>query len=114
MPIVRVFVILTVAVALTACTAQMVSSPGAASSSPYAPVNEASRGGIVKYLNDGADFVKKQRREDAYKQMHSACSGKYRIDAEGPKAEGGAVMAAGTSAFWVESQYWYIQFSCVP
>ena len=109
----RVFFVLTVASALAACTAQMVSSPGAASSSPYAPVNEASRGGIVKYLNDGAEFVKKQRREDAYKQMHSACRGKYRIDAEGPRAEGGAVMAAGTSAFWSESQYWYIQFSCI-
>lgn len=106
--------IFVVAITLTACTAQMVSSPGMASSSPYAPVNEVSRGGIVKYLNDGAAFVKKQRRENAYKQMHSICSGKYRIDTEGPKSEGGAVMPTGAGALWFESQYWYIQFSCIP
>lgn len=110
----RVFSISMITFTLSACAAQMVSSPGTTSSSPFAPVNEASRGGVIKYLNDGAEFVKKQRREDAYKQMHAACNGKYRIDAEGPKAEGGAVMPAGNSAIWVESQYWYIQFSCVP
>ena len=70
MLIVRVFSTLSVAIVLTACAAQMVSSPGASSTSAYAPVNEASRGGIVKYVNDGADFIKKKRREDAYMQMH--------------------------------------------
>ena len=113
MQIFWVFSILAIAIALTACAAQMVSSPGAASTSAYAPVNEASRGGIVKYLNEGADFVRKPRREDAYKQMYSACNGKYRIDAEGPKAEGGAITVFGDSAFYSESVYWYIQFSCV-
>jgi hypothetical protein len=91
----------------------MVSSPGATSTSAYAPINEASRGGIVKYLNEGADYVRKQRREDAYKQMHAACSGKYRIDAEGSKAEDGMVTVFGGSAFMSESQYWHIKFSCV-
>ncbi len=113
MQIFRIFSTLAIAIALTACAAQMISSPGAASTSAYAPVNEASRGGIVKYLNQGADFVTKQRREDAYKQMHTTCNGKYRIDAEGPKAEGGVVSVIGNSAYYSESVYWYIQFSCV-
>jgi len=97
---------------LTGCTsAEMVSSPN--SGSAYAPVNEGSRGGVVKYLNDGADFVRKQRRDDAYKQMHDACNGAYRIDTEGSNAEGGAVITSGSGAFWAQSHYWYIQFSCV-
>lgn len=97
---------------LTGCmSAQMVSAPN--SGSAYAPVNESSRVGIVKYLNDGADFVRKQRREDAYKQMHEACRGPYRIDAEGSNAEGGVVMNSGSASFWAQSNYWYIQFSCI-
>ena len=92
-------------------SAQMVSSPK--SGSAYAPVNEGSRAGIVKYLNDGADYVRNQRREDAYKQMHDVCNGAYKIDAEGSSAEGGAVINSGTGSFWAQSNYWYIQFSCI-
>ena len=91
----------------------MVNNPGSSISSPYAPTNEASRGGVVKYLNQGADFVIKGGREDAYKQMYTACNGKYKIDAEGQKAEGGVVQAIGnTTLLGSDFQYWYIQFSC--
>ena len=109
-------VILFVVIAAQACSATMVNAPGASSaSSPYAPVNEASRGGMIKYLNQGASYVVEQRREDAYKQMYTACRGTYRIDAEGPNAEGGAAIPIqGGGAVWTQSQYWYIQFSCAP
>lgn len=100
-------------VAMTSCaTATMVSNPGGASNSPYAPTNEASRGGVVKYLNQGADFVIKGRRDDSYKQMFDACHGKYKIDAEGQKAEGGVVQAVPGMLMTSDFQYWYIQFSC--
>jgi hypothetical protein len=106
------FVVVISIACLSACTsAEMVSSPN--SGSAYAPVNESSRSGIVKYLNDGADIVRKQRREDAYKQMHDACGGQYRIDAEGSNSEGGAIINSGSGSFWAQSHYWYIQFSCV-
>jgi len=99
---------------LTSCAAQMVTKPGGASgSSKYAPVNERSRSGLVKYLNEGAESVRKKRREDAYKQMYEACGGDYRIDSEGPSVEGGVVAPIGNSAMVITSQYWYIQFSCV-
>jgi hypothetical protein len=91
----------------------MVSAPGSTSPSPYAPVNESSRGGVIKYLNQGASVVKRKRREDAYKQMFDACRGKYRIDAEGPRTEGGVVIPVGGVAAIEDSQYWYIQFSCI-
>ena len=94
---------------LAGCTsAQMVLAPN--SGSAYAPVNEAARPGIVKYLKDGADFVRRQRREDAYKQMHDACGGAYRINAEGSSAEGGAVINSGSGSFFAQSNYWYIAF----
>jgi hypothetical protein len=114
MKIIRLLNVTAIIAALSACTAQLVSPPGAESSSPYTPVNEKSRGGVVKYLDDGADFVRDKRRNDAYKQMYTACNGKYRIDAEGQKAEGGVVIALGDSATFAPSQYWYIQFSCIP
>lgn len=103
-----------VAMLLTGCSATMVNPPGGASGSAFAPVNEAERPGVVAYLNQGASGVVKSRREDAYKKMHGACRGSYRIDAEGPQASGGQVIPnAGGGATVVSYQYWYIQFSCV-
>jgi hypothetical protein len=90
----------------------MVSPPGT-SSSTYAPLNEQSRSGIIKYLNQGAPSVIRDRREDAYKQMYQACGGFYTIDAEGPKVEGGVVTSMPTGLVYAQTQYWYIQFSCV-
>lgn len=48
-------------VTLTGCvSADMVSSPGV--SSAFAPINASTRPGLVKYLNDGAAFVREKRR----------------------------------------------------
>lgn len=106
-----VFVVMIVACLAGCMSADMVSSPN--SGSAYAPANESSRSGVVKYLNAGADYVRKQRREDAYKQMHDACNGSYNIDAEGSNAEGGSVINSGGASIWTQTNYWYIQFSCV-
>lgn len=104
---------LLVAAVVSGCGASMVNAPGAGGSA-FAPVNEGSRPGVVSYLNQGASFVVKARREDAYKQMFAACHGVYRIDGEGPHESGGVVTSAGNSAYVTAVQYWYIQFSCVP
>jgi hypothetical protein len=79
----------------------MVSSPGGVSGSQYAPQNEKARLGTIKYLNQGAGAVIDARREDAYKQMFTACNGKYNIVSEGPRTEGGDL-----------DEYWYIRFEC--
>lgn len=106
--------ILALALATLACSAKMVSTPGTGSApSPYAPVNEATRGGVIKYLNAGVSSIRQKRRDDAYKQMFDACAGRYRIDAEGPRTEGAMVVPAGNGAAVIDSQYWYIQFSCI-
>jgi hypothetical protein len=126
---------LVVLTALAGCTAQMV-TPARSANSRYAPTNESSRHGLVKYLSDGAGFIVKKRREHAYKQMFENCGGPYRIVAEGQRVEGGVVVttttasaeasviakgsrtdvsasgeanAASTSA---DIHFWYIQYEC--
>lgn len=108
----RLYVVIAGLVSLTGCvSADVVSSPN--SRSAYAPINASSRPGLIKYLNDGAAFVREKRRENAYRQMHDACAGKYKIDAEGTSSEGGAIINTSTGSFFAQSHYWYIQFSCV-
>jgi hypothetical protein len=100
----------------TACTATMVNLPGgSAKRSAYAPVNEATpSAGLIKYTAHGSPSAIKARREDAYRQMFTACGGGYKIDGEGPRQEGGLAVPAAEGAPPAASQYWFIQFSCVP
>lgn len=99
--------------AVAGCSASMVQRPGSLVSDPNAPVNEATRPGVIRYLNEGIGAVREKRRADAYAQMRKACAGPYRIDAEGPRMEGAVVVHDGDTSAILESQYWYIQFSCV-
>ncbi|MFZ5316492.1 hypothetical protein ACOY7N_21010 [Enterobacter asburiae] len=96
---------------LTSCSASTVVPAGAKSA--YGPVNESSLVGIVKYLNSGADFVINSRRNDAYKQMFTACSGKYKILEEGSKNDGYSVYQTDNSAAISGIDYWYIKYACV-
>lgn len=105
-------ILVLVALMVVGCGADMVNSPGR-SGLAYGPVNEAQRSGVVRYLNQGADFVIQDRRQDAYAQMYKACDGRYRIDAEGPQVRGGYVVPAGGMLVAGTTEYWYIQFSCV-
>lgn len=109
--------LITCCVSAAGCQSTHVRKAGSSNGpkSKFAPVNESSRGGVVKYLNNGADFVIEARREDAYRTMYKACEGSYKIDAEGPREEGGVVAPMqGGAGMWAGFQYWYIQYSCVP
>jgi len=72
------------ALALSACTTVSVRAPGTHqdAGSKWAPVN-LDEGkvmpGRASYLNEGASFVTKSRRNDTLKGMYKACNGKYRI-----------------------------------
>jgi hypothetical protein len=94
---------------LASCSSTMVTSP---MRSQYAPENYKPTG-MVKYLNQGADFVIKSRREDAFKQMFDSCNGKYIVKSEGPREEGGIISqpVQGSMAF-LSSEYWYILYEC--
>ena len=76
----------------------------------YAPTNEG-RGGTLKYLADGADFIVEQRRADAYKQAWSHCSGPWRIVDERVEKEGESDLGYGTT---VPHSYIYIDYECEP
>ena len=97
---------------LTGCTATMVSAPGKNTTSRYAPINETSRPGIIKYLNAGDSEVIQARREDAYKKMYKACNGKYKIINEGSQLKNGAIIPIGSGAYYSQSEYLYINFEC--
>jgi len=103
---------------LCGCSASMVTPPGGAGTMQNAPVNEATRPGVVRYLNEGASAIIKKRRQDAYNQMTKACRGPYAIDSESEKEDGGSTTditatRRGVQANTYTSKYWYIAFHCV-
>jgi len=98
---------------LCACSSKMVAPPGSTTPDPNAPINEADRPGVVSYLNEGISSVRQARRRNAYKKMHDACAGPYRIDREGDQVDGGVVVGGAHVAVLTRSHRWYIQFSCV-
>ena len=87
-------VTIAIALALSACSAKLVQP--VKSDSQYAPINEKNGTsiGVVYYLQDGAGFVVKSRREDAYKQMWEQCGGDYEIIKEWVSPE---IMSSGFS-----------------
>jgi ABC-type transport system involved in cytochrome bd biosynthesis fused ATPase/permease subunit len=87
---------------LSSCSSKMTKSVG--HKSAYAPANYEEKG-AVEYLNAGADWVIEKRREDAFKQMYSACNGQYEITREGNKSEFMTITMA-------EKNYIYIEFKC--
>lgn len=70
--------------------------------------------GVVKYLNGGADYIVKSRREDAFKKMADSCDGKYKIISEGEKVDSTNV-AVPVGTMWVggSPDYWHITYECV-
>ena len=129
--------VLVAAVAITGCGATLISSAGGAGS-PYAPLNDGTRVGLVKYSIDDPNFVIQRRRNDAYKKMYQSCGGPYVILAEGAAEENGRVITTITrsdsssstatpagdttqagSQRTVQSvkervadHYWYVQYRC--
>lgn len=101
-----------ITILLWGCSAHMVVRPRS-EQSEFGPINETERPGIVKYLNAGAQSIRSARRDDAYRKMHHACDGRYKITKEGPRSEGGAIIPIGSGAVYAESQYLYISFKCV-
>ncbi len=103
--------IVIMALFLSSCGSTNVSLP---TRSEYAPKDYKPKG-MIKYLNQGADFVIASRKEDAFKEMSKNCNGNgnYKITAEGPKEEGGVITSMSpNSAMMMSSQYWYISYEC--
>ncbi len=102
--------ILLMSLFLASCASTNVSLP---TRSAYAPKDYRPKG-MVKYLNQGADFAIANRKEDAFKQMSDNCNGNYKITAEGPREEGGVITKISPdSAMMMSSEYWYISYECL-
>lgn len=72
------------------------------------------KGGTIGYLNEGADFVIRSRRKDAFLKMTSYCSPQdFRLVDETyqDKYAGTYLFNSGYAAA-VNSQYMYINFIC--
>jgi hypothetical protein len=91
----RTVLIVSASAALAGCGATLIQSAGS-NGSPYAPLDDGRRVGLVKYQIDDGDFFVRRRREDSYKKMYQSCGGPYFIVAEGPRAENGRVVTTVT------------------
>jgi hypothetical protein len=95
---------------LVSCSATMMNHGG--NRSAYAPAGYQEKG-VVRYLNNGASFIVNQRREDAFKQMYTACNGAYRITREGSEKDGATINNNGFGGLNVNSyQYVVMTYEC--
>lgn len=84
-----------------------------ATKSEFAPVNYDVIG-TVNYLNQGADFIIKGRRENAFRTMYDECNGKYEIleEYETNKPSGAALNYFGGIDYHSESRVFF-KYKCV-
>jgi hypothetical protein len=96
---------LVMTMALTGCTAQMVSTRGSS--------------GVIRYQLAENLHQNQSRRETAYKEMHNYCQGPYRLTAESDR-EPANVIAEAKNLSWAHKvmmmstdSYWYMSFRCL-
>ena len=111
---VRQLNLVALAMGLAGCnTTQLLMAPGG-SQSAYAPVNEATRPGLIRYVWSDDQDTERARRLDAYERMWHACDGKYRILDEEARTEPTGVLSTPNGNGHVATiTHWYIEFECV-
>lgn len=105
--------ILILCIITVGCSAKLISAPGAKSGSAYAPINEQSLPGVVRYSAQGIKPIVNSRREAAYKRMFETCNGKYNILGETYDTDGGVIVPVGNLAAYSARKYVYIHFECI-
>lgn len=99
-----------VALVLSGC-AEMEVSPGKQSHLNNAPVNEASRAGIVSYSKEVID--EEAERQAAYDEMAKSCHGAYKILKEEVKKGNGDYLNDRELVVGLDDTRVYITFVCV-
>lgn len=107
----RLTFLVLVAMLLTGCSANMIRVPG--ETSQYAPLNDNPNRGIISYKANGPKWAVKARLEDAYKQMHEACNGKYIIVNEDSQIAGAVAIPIGQATAMPIVREAFIIFECV-
>ena len=86
-------------------------SPGKPSHLKNAPVNEATRAGIVSYSKEA--LIEEDERQDAYNTMAESCHGAYKILKEEVKRGAGDYVTDKDHVFGLDEDRVYITFKCV-
>lgn len=84
----RVIGIIGLLIGLTGCGAYQMHSARSEVDTAYLPSNKKTTG-AVQYLEMGASFVIRSRRDDAYRQMYEDCQGPYNLLSDERKVDGG-------------------------
>ena len=103
---------LVLAILCSGCAAHMMETHGDRIQLLKTGQEKPGKGGVIRYLNTGADSGKRARRADAEKQMQKFRGGLFTITAEGPRSKFGAAMPIGNSASFEVDQYTYVAFEC--
>ena len=69
--------------------------------------------GEIRYLNEGASFTRKARREDVYKKIAESCNGDFKILKEGVKSRTGTIQTQESIDDYPNASYVYIKYACV-
>ena len=69
--------------------------------------------GEIRYLNEGASFTRKARREDVYKKIAESCNGDFKILKEGVKSRTGTIQTQQSIDDYPNARYVYIKYACV-
>lgn len=88
-------------------------SPGG-EKSEFAPVNEETRPGLIRYVWSEDRETEHARRMEAYETMWRACDGKYKLlDEEARSEPTGLLTTPNGNGHVTTITYWYIEFECV-
>lgn len=109
----RVLVAVAACAAIAGCattTAEMVSRP---QTGAYAPTAGPDFG-LIRFLADGSAADQDARQQDAYRQMHDACGGHYRVLGKGSRSQLNLSAAGpwGHRGMASSENYVYIKFVC--
>lgn len=98
---------------LVGCSStQLITAPGG-NPSKYAPVNIETRPGLVRYAWSRDEETNADRRDEAYKMMHDACGGDYRLLDEDARTEPTALVGTPAGGHVTTVTYWYMEFECI-
>lgn len=111
-PLLRKTLLLAAVALASGCTAHMLETHGDKIQLFHAGQEKPGHGGVIRYLRNGLDVMKKARRADAEKQMRRFCSGDYKITDEGPRSKFGSKMPIGSKVSVELDEYQYVAFEC--
>ncbi len=105
---VRIFIISVLLVSIFGCATSQENSQFAGTS-----YIEKIGPGEIRYLNEGASYTRKARREDVYKKLSESCNGDFKILKEGAMSRTGTIQTQEKLENFPSARYVYIKYRCV-